>query len=253
MLGHLIWNPGKFTHNTSQVEVAVKRFRYSAGEEHGFHNSTQAAIRELSCCLCLTGASRITQLLDAFCCSDRGFLVFELWGQNLHYLLHKQICKPTDCKVLVKQCLEALAQLQRHRIIHFDIKPANILIKGTGPQLTKDNAGSQPSEEQQKLLKLADLGIAHTPETFQQHELSHLALQTWPFRAPEVLLQGKNCSFPADMWSLACVMYEIASNGKSYFPFSTTKSKAEDKNGLHDILQLRPEDSRSLQVIWDLF
>jgi serine/threonine protein kinase len=235
------------------VEVAVKRFRYSTGEKHSFHKSTQAAMGELSCSLCFIGASRITQLLDAFCFSDRGFLVFELWGENLRYLLHEQICKPTDCKVLVKQCLEALQQLQRHRIMHFDIKPANILIKGTGPQLTKDNAGSQPSKEQQKLLKLADLGVSHTPETLQQHTFTHLALQTWPYRAPEVLLQGKNCGFAADMWSVACVMFEIASKGKSLFPFSKSNSKEEDKNGLHDILLLRPEHSRSLTVIWDLF
>ena len=104
-----------------------------------------------------------------------------------------------------------------------------------------------------KLLKLADLGVSHTPETLQQHTFTHLALQTWPYRAPEVLLQGKNCGFAADMWSVACVMFEIASKGKSLFPFSKSNSKEEDKNGLHDILLLRPEHSRSLTVIWDLF
>ena len=207
-------------------------------------------------CLCLLGESKIIQLLDAFCAFNRGFLVFEVWGRSLDGLLREKKCTPHDVKGLLKQGLEALQQLKKHKIIHFDIKPANILVKF--PEHPMDIAGHQTlvqAPSPQKLLKLCDLGGAMTAEIFQQLQLAtrQLRLQSLPYRAPEVMLEAKNCSYPVDMWSLACVMYDIAVGGEHlYFqcvsPHHGASGTQENKTLLSMMLQKRPENSDHLTV-----
>jgi len=203
-------------------------------------------------CLCLLGESRIIQLLDAFSAHNRSFLVFEVWGQNLAVLLKEKKCTPHDVKVLLKQGLEALQQLKKHKIIHFDIKPANILVKF--PEHPIDIAGHQQAPSPQKQLKLCDLGAAMTAEVYQelQRTIKQVKVQSLPYRAPEVMLEATNCSYPADMWSLAGVMYDIAVGGEHlYFPFEShcgTSFTQENKAALSMMLKKRPQHMDHLTV-----
>ena len=81
----------------------------------------------------------------------------------------------------------ALSHLKKHRIIHADIKPDNVLI-------TKDT----------KRVKLCDLGTA-----FPEEEASLVEyLVARYYRAPEIII-GYPYGVEIDMWSIACSLYEL--------------------------------------------
>ena len=73
--------------------------------------------------------------------------------------------------------------------MHRDLKPANIFV-------SHDNS-----------LKVGDLGLgrAFTSETLEAHSKVGTPL----YMAPE-LLNGDGYEFNADVWSLGCIVYELA-------------------------------------------
>ncbi|KAF8381295.1 hypothetical protein PRIPAC_70437, partial [Pristionchus pacificus] len=121
------------------------------------------------------------------------FLVFEYIDQDLKGLMDKLPSKalpPDYVKSFCFQLLQALTYCHTHRVIHRDLKPQNILV---------DNNGS---------VKLADFGLARNfsmPSRVYTHEVVTL----W-YRAPEVLLGTRFYSTAIDIWSLACILAEMA-------------------------------------------
>ncbi|KAL6696510.1 kinase-like domain-containing protein [Trichoderma pleuroticola] len=84
-----------------------------------------------------------------------------------------------------------------HRVLHRDLKPQNLLI---------DKEGN---------LKLADFGLARAfgvPLRTYTHEVVTL----W-YRAPEILLGGRQYSTGVDMWSIGCIFAEMCTR-KPLFP-----------------------------------
>lgn len=96
----------------------------------------------------------------------------------------------------MRQLTEAVYFLQRHRIIHGDIKPHNIL-------LHKDN------------IKLSDFSLARiiTKEPLICHQKPY----TLAYRPPE--LKNNTIYLKSDIWALACTLYEIF-YGHCYFSVS---------------------------------
>ncbi len=89
----------------------------------------------------------------------------------------------------MQQLLKGIAFCHGHRVLHRDLKPQNLLI---------DKAG---------VLKLADFGLARAfgvPVRTYTHEVVTL----W-YRAPEILLGGKQYSTPVDIWSIGCIFAEM--------------------------------------------
>ena len=74
-------------------------------------------------------------------------------------------------------------------ILHRDIKPENVLIS------------------ENHILKLGDFGLSRV---IASHELASSYVGTWHYMASEVL-NGEMYSHHSDIWSLGCVMYEVAS------------------------------------------
>jgi NIMA (never in mitosis gene a)-related kinase len=87
------------------------------------------------------------------------------------------------------QCCEAVKHMHDHRVIHRDVKPANVFVMPNGR------------------LKLGDLGLSR-----QMHECSLKAFSqvgTPLYMSPEVL-RGEGHDFASDVWSMGCVLYELA-------------------------------------------
>ena len=90
----------------------------------------------------------------------------------------------------MSQLLQGIAYCHKHRVLHRDLKPQNLLIDTTSG-----------------LIKLADFGLARAfcvPVRTYTHEVVTL----W-YRAPEILLGVKSYSTAVDVWSLGCIFAEM--------------------------------------------
>ncbi|KAF2857717.1 cell division control protein 2 serine/threonine protein kinase [Piedraia hortae CBS 480.64] len=104
---------------------------------------------------------------------------------------------PDMVKKFTFQLVQGIRYCHAHRILHRDLKPQNLLI---------DKEGN---------LKLADFGLARAfgvPLRTYTHEVVTL----W-YRAPEILLGGRQYSTGVDMWSVGCIFAEMATR-KPLFP-----------------------------------
>jgi len=121
-------------------------------------------------------------------------------------------------KKFMSQLVEGVRYCHSHRVLHRDLKPQNLLI---------DRDGN---------LKLADFGLARAfgvPLRTYTHEVSspgifplpnvtfvtnrrHQVVTLW-YRAPEILLGGRQYSTGVDMWSVGCIFAEMCTR-KPLFP-----------------------------------
>jgi len=83
--------------------------------------------------------------------------------------------------------LKSLTFLSKHRIIHTDIKPDNILLKKTGKYE----------------IKLIDFGSS----CFSNEKL-YSYIQSRYYRSPEIIL-GLGYDVQIDMWSFGCLIVEL--------------------------------------------
>ena len=130
-------------------------------------------------------------------------LVFEYLDQDLKRLLDFSGSEGLDyptIKSFLYQLLKGINHCHKHRVLHRDLKPQNLLINREG------------------ILKLADFGLARgfgIPVKNYTHEVVTL----W-YRAPDILLGSKNYSTSVDIWSVACTFAELV-NRKPLFAGSS--------------------------------
>ncbi|KAL4160984.1 hypothetical protein PRNP1_001541 [Phytophthora ramorum] len=92
-----------------------------------------------------------------------------------------------------------LHHMHQQRVLHRDLKTANIFLSNAG------------------YLVLGDLGIART---LTSGDMATTVIGTPLYMAPEVL-EGKDYSFSSDVWALGCVLYELCT-GKPPFTANNT-------------------------------
>ncbi|OCC11051.1 serine/threonine-protein kinase [Streptomyces sp. PTY087I2] len=126
------------------------------------------------------------------------YLVMELLdGQNLSQLLEENQQHPLPVEHVVdiaEQVADALGYTHRQGIVHRDLKPANIM------RLTDGT------------VKICDFGIArlgHDIGMTSRLTTTGLAMGTPHYMSPEQI-SGKEVDHRSDLYSLGCVLYEIA-------------------------------------------
>nr|XP_057940878.1 SRSF protein kinase 3 isoform X2 [Doryrhamphus excisus] len=230
--------------------VAVKVLKSGTG-------FTQAGQDELSLLRC-TGSSssrhphseKIVQLLDEFKLAGVNgvhiCLVLELLGPDLRSLqIHfrnRRLFQPC-VKQILTQVLQGLDYLHNQcKIIHTDIKPENILLclnqhSHSGPvgsssmsvvptedqaESTEKEDGYTPATLNEATVKIADLGSSCW---VYKHFCE--AIQTRQYRSLEVLL-GSEYGPPADIWSVACMAFELLTGDSLFDPKSGTSFSLEE-------------------------
>ncbi|MCQ2820220.1 MAG: protein kinase [archaeon] len=145
--------------------------------------------------------------------------VLELCSGNdlfSHLKLRKKL-KEEEVKTIVKQILSALKYLSSlpKKIIHYDLKPQNILFKDME-------------------VKLTDFGLAKIMDNSDQLELTSQGVGTYYYLPPECFEKKENAiiSPKLDIWSLGVMTYEMIYGYKPYFGRAAPEKVLIDKSFL---------------------
>lgn len=214
-------NPKRQSADTTPVYLALKvvkskkSYAYMAEEEiQIFRKISRVAPR---------GHPNVIRMMDSFTMKDKNglhrCLAFECQGPNLYRVMRNEYRDglPLDVvKRLGRQLLQGLEFLHtRCNMIHTDLKPENIL-------LSHDSIPAEPAGWR---VILADLGNVEVPKNSQT---SYDSVQTRHYRAPEVILKH-GYSYPADIWSTACLLFELATGEVLFDPESDKEAKVPYK------------------------
>ncbi|MGV3556522.1 protein kinase domain-containing protein [Larkinella arboricola] len=134
---------------------------------------------------------------------------------NLADLLQRETLTPAQRYDITKGILLGLQHLHRHRIVHRDFKPANILI-------SRDNAG-------RFIPKIADFGLSKLVSD-DELDASDFDLSdgrgTPSYKAPEQI-EGSKVSFNLDLWAFGIILYEMLTGEK---PFRSKSRNASEQS-----------------------
>eukprot|EP00931_Biecheleriopsis_adriatica_P115543 TRINITY_DN91327_c0_g1_i1.p1 TRINITY_DN91327_c0_g1~~TRINITY_DN91327_c0_g1_i1.p1 ORF type:complete len:337 (-),score=72.53 TRINITY_DN91327_c0_g1_i1:111-1046(-) len=185
----------KAVSRSNHQEYALKKIRIHYDEE----GVPATAIREVSL-LKECDHINVIRLYEVISMPDALYLVFEHLDMDLRQFLKRNgaFRDSLSLKNAAYQCVCGTEFCHGIRILHRDLKPQNVLI---------DVAGRR--------LKLADFGLARAfsvPLKAYTHEVVTL----W-YRAPEILLGQRKYATPTDIWSLGCIVAEMAT-GQALFP-----------------------------------
>jgi len=182
-----------------------KTFSALKMSKSGF-NCNQAAVNEIRLLQGLKD-ERIIELKDYFQYSTTGDICLVLSESSGNLLdLKRDYVKGLPemlLKRLIRHTLEGTQYLHAHNIIHTDIKPENILV---------DHIDSPA--EMAFSFKICDLGSACSIE--QRH--SSCILQTLNYRSIEIILGCPTYNEKIDIWSLACVYFELGTGEYLFNP-----------------------------------
>ena len=157
----------------------------------------------------------VIKLLESCYFEQHPMFVFPLYGRSLYHYLYDNNFRPfpdSHIKVIAKQIVSAVAYSHSLGIIITDLKPENIIICNDDSDRHQLGDHSIYYTLKSQRVRLIDFGSAVFDEPRSVHK--HL-IQTRHYRAPEVMFKF-NWSFAADLWSIGCVIVELA-NGKMLF------------------------------------
>lgn len=104
------------------------------------------------------------------------------------------------------QACSAVGHAHRNDVIHRDIKPANIMLIEQKPTLPPEDG---QADEIQYQIKVVDFGLAKLGEDSRKLTQSGELWGSPPYMSPEQIIGG-DCDGRSDIYSLGCVIYELA-------------------------------------------
>ena len=109
-----------------------------------------------------------------------------------------------ELQPIALQLLDALVYTHQKSVVHGDVKPANVMVGDGG-------------------VRLFDFGLGHAQATVDLPTVNRSRLNAWTpaYAAPELLAGGVLTS-AADLYSVACILYELA-HGKRVGERSSTR------------------------------
>ena len=210
--------------NDEQLVMAIKHFSFDIGKQKDETNNEIDALVNKCQTLKELSHDNIIQYFD--CESDfneknQNYMVniaMEYQETNLtefikNYTSQNQI-KNLPKKIIsqiTKKILEGLKYLHENKIIHRDLKPENIVMSSDGGSVKIGDFGiSVWIKESQSSIKNK---ILNYTRDFMKRSVAGTGI----YMAPEVLL-GNPYGYDCDIWSLGCIVFEMAGGIK---PFCT--------------------------------
>lgn len=128
------------------------------------------------------------------------YLIQELMESDLHKVIRSQNLLYDHLQYFTYQMLRALKALHLANVLHRDLKPLNLLI----------NANCD--------LKICDFGLARSAASAEDNFgfMTEYVATRW-YRAPEIMLTFLEYTTAIDVWSVGCILAEMAS-GRPLFP-----------------------------------
>ncbi|EFX73753.1 cyclin-dependent kinase 9-like [Daphnia pulex] len=188
----------KARHKKTKKIVALKKVLME-NEKEGFPITALREIRILQLLkhenvvnlieICRTKVTQLNKFKSTF------YLVFDFCEHDLAGLLSNANVKFSlgEIKKVMQQLLNGLYFIHSNKILHRDMKAANVLITKSG------------------VLKLADFGLARAfslNKNNQPNRYTNRVVTLW-YRPPELLLGERNYGPPVDMWGAGCIMAEM--------------------------------------------
>jgi serine/threonine protein kinase len=176
-------------HKPTGMRVAVKTVKVDNREKR------EQMLAEIRGLIQAEGCPYLVQWYAGFAARENGFVhvVVELMDRGSLVDLRRRLDgkgvaeEPLAC--IAAQIVKGLQHLQTRKLLHRDVKPANILINRAGQA------------------KLTDFGISKDLNSTVGVAATFVGTAT--YMAPERVL-GKDYSFQADTWSAGVVFYELA-------------------------------------------
>lgn len=139
----------------------------------------------------------VIQITDAFQKSPTEFCIVLEYADARdvnHYLKNHPNLSEERILQIFSQVILGLSYIHSKKIIHRDIKIANIFLFKNG------------------LVKIGDFGISRE---ISEESLASTIIGTPYFMAPEIL-KAEPYGFPADIWAAGCVLYELMSGNHAF-------------------------------------
>lgn len=167
--------------------VKVGNQEYALKEQLNDDFYSTAILNELNILRLLRGVPNIIQLhgvcttlTDTFIFLQKADYSLSYWISHNNYY-HRVAMLPT----FLRQLVDAIYSLESLNIIHFDLKPSNILMNG-------------------QTFLLTDFG-----STTVAYRFMNIQMGTYLYQSPEILRQEKHTMINSDIWSLAMCALEL--------------------------------------------
>jgi len=188
-------------HKSLNIPVAIKILSRSISENLV---TSQRFIREAQSAAQLNHVN-IVRVLDCGTQNEVIYYVMEYVKGGSTGDLCKKGKKFTEDEALAigQSVCRALHEAEKISIVHRDIKPDNIMIAAEG------------------VYKLADLGLAKSPESAEQNTRADLTgyqigMGTPHYMAPEQAIDAKNVDIRADLYSLGVTLFQLSTGVLPY-------------------------------------
>ena len=118
------------------------------------------------------------------------YIVMECWRHDIKkYVDNRTKLSLRQVKFIAKEVLKAISYLHSRGFCHRDIKLENVLINDS------------------KQIKVTDFGLSKKINASNLNMT--LSVGTLHYKAPELLIQSSDYSFPVDMWAFGVLLYEL--------------------------------------------
>lgn len=182
------------------------------------HNRLEFAAKKELAMLEAAAGPGVVELKTSFRFNGGSCLVLEMLHESLLDVCGFEGALPVNrVRAITRDVLRALKRVHELGIVHADIKPENVMLTTSGS------------------VKLVDFGLAFYQDRF--HDTARL--QTREYRAPEVVLGFSQVTTAIDIWSVACLVFEMSTSQYLFdIPLATHATCSRDEMHLAQAMEL---------------